>query len=249
MNENRIPNDRPAPLIGVTTYGRNEDNRFELQGYYIDAVRRGGGIPMLLPPGEYRWQQFFEHLHGLVLTGGGDLDPKHYGGQDHDAIYMVDRERDTTELALGLAAVEHRLPTLGVCRGAQILNVALGGTLHEHLPDAVGEMVVHRAPPREPIAHSVKVQATSRLASIVEELEFSPMSWHHQGLREVAAGLEVVAVAADGAIEAIEMPDHPWLIGVQWHPELTAADEPVQQRLFDALVEAAATLNNQAKTP
>ena len=86
MSENRILIDRPAPLIGVTTYGRNEDNRFELQGHYIDAVRRGGGIPLLLPPGEARWQQLFQHLHGLVLTGGGDLDPKHYGGQDHEAI-------------------------------------------------------------------------------------------------------------------------------------------------------------------
>ncbi len=247
MSENRIAIDRPAPLIGVTTYGRNEDNRFELQGNYIDAVRRGGGIPLLLPPGEARWQQLFQHLHGLVLTGGGDLDPKHYGGQDHEAIYMMDRERDASELALGLAAVENGLPTLGVCRGAQVLNVALGGTLYEHLPDAVGDAVAHRAPPREPVAHTVKVKANSRLADIVKELEFSSISWHHQGLRDVAPGLEVVAHAPDGAIEAIEMPDHPWLIAVQWHPELTAAHDPVQQRLFDALAHAALASQNTTR--
>jgi putative glutamine amidotransferase len=236
-----------APLIGVTTYGRDEDNRFQLQGYYIDAVRRAGGIPLLLPPGEERWQEMFQHLHGLLLTGGGDMDPKHYGGRDHETIYMVNRERDASELALGRAAINHGLPTLGVCRGAQVLNVALGGTLYEHLPDAVGKTVVHRAPPREPVAHTVKVKANSQLADIVKELEFSSMSWHHQGLRDVAPGLEVVAQSRDGAIEAIEMPDHPWLVAVQWHPELTAADDPVQQRLFDALVHAALASQNTTK--
>lgn len=233
---------RRAPLIGVTTYGRNEENRFESAGQYIDAVRRAGGMPLLLPPGEERAQDLVRHLHGLLLTGGGDIDPQHYGGQPHDTIYMVDRERDATEFTLARTAIEHGLPTLGVCRGAQVINVVLGGTLYEHLPDAVGDAVPHRAPPREPIRHGIKVQSRSRLAAIVKELEFRCVSWHHQGLRTLGSGLVVTAHAPDGAIEAIEMPAHRWLIGVQWHPELSAIEQPLHQRLFDALVEAAATL-------
>jgi putative glutamine amidotransferase len=228
-----------APLIGVTTYGRNEENKFESAGQYVDAVRRAGGIPLLLPPGEQRWHECFASLHGLLLTGGGDLDPQHYGGCNHETIYMVDRERDAGELALARLAVEVGLPTLGICRGAQVINVALGGTLFEHLPDAVGNAVLHRAPPREPVHHPIVVQPDSRLAAIFQQLELTCVSWHHQGLRDVAAGLTVTAHAPDGAIEAIEMRTHSWLVGVQWHPELSAAEEPAQQRLFDALVEAA----------
>lgn len=233
---------RRTPLIGVTTYGRNEENRFESAGQYVDAVRRAGGVPLLLPPGEERWPELIAHLHGLLLTGGGDIDPQRYGGCQHETIYMVDRERDAMELALARVAVERGVPTLGVCRGAQIVNVALGGTLHEHLPDVVGDAVAHRAPPREPIHHQVTLRPDSRLALIVQELEFRCVSWHHQGLRQIAPGLVVTAHAPDGAIEAVEMPAHRWLIGVQWHPELSAVEEAVHQRLFDALVAAAATL-------
>ncbi len=239
---NDVENTNTAPLIGVTTYARSEENKFELPAAYIDAVRRANGIPVLVPPGEGQWQHFVEHVHGLVFAGGGDIDPEHYGGSHHETIYMVDRERDASELALGRAAVVRGIPTLGICRGAQVLNVAHGGTLFEHLPDVVGETVLHRAPPREPIHHNVTLEKESRLATILKKLEFSCVSWHHQGLREVAARFEVVARAPDGAIEAIEMPQHPWLIGVQWHPEITAAEDSIQQSLFDALVSAASEL-------
>ena len=131
------------------------------------------------------------------------------------------------------------VPTLAICRGTQILNVAEGGTLIEHLPDVVGETVIHRAPPREPVAHPVRVLPESRLAGVLGATDFSCMSWHHQAIRQVAPGFEVVAYAPDGTIEGLEMQSHPWLVAVQWHPELTAAEDPIQQRLFDALVEAA----------
>lgn len=245
MDDMRPQSESQAPLIGITTYARNEENKFELPAAYIDAVRRAGGVPLLVPPGEIRWQRFLGHVHGLVFTGGGDIDPQHYGGNDHETIYMVDRERDTSELALGRAAVERKIPTLAICRGAQVFNVALGGTLFEHLPDVVGDAVAHRAPPREPTHHPVTVQEDSRLARVVKELEFTCVSWHHQGLKDIAADFEIVAHAADGAIEAVEMRDHPWLVGVQWHPEITAAEDATQQRLFDALVEAASKLINQ----
>ncbi|MFQ5995656.1 MAG: gamma-glutamyl-gamma-aminobutyrate hydrolase family protein [Acidiferrobacterales bacterium] len=227
-----------APLIGVMTYARNEENKFELPAAYTDAVRRAGGIPVLVPHGEPQWQAFLEHVHGLVFTGGGDIDPKHYDGRQHETIYMVDRERDMSELTFGRAAIERGIPTLGICRGAQILNVTMGGTLFEHLPEAVGDTTPHRAPPREPTHHTVTIEANSRLATVIHDLEFSCVSWHHQGLRDVADGLNIVAHAPDGAIEAVEMRDHPWLIGVQWHPEITAAEDAVHQRLFDSLVGA-----------
>ncbi len=233
-----------APLIGLTTYHRNGEDKFDLKADYIEAVRRAGGIPLLMPPGESRREEVLEGLDGLVLTGGGDISPDVYGGEHHPSIYMVDDERDTSELALARRVVDMGLPTLGICRGAQVLNVALGGTLIEHLPDVVGDEVAHRVPPLNPTSHAVTVQPGSRLANTVVELEFTCASWHHQGLREVAPGLEVVAHAPDGTIEAVELPNHPWLIAVQWHPELTAADDPTQQRLFDTLAEAASALRD-----
>ena len=233
------PRTTGAPLIGLTTYHRNDDHKFDLPAEYVDAVRRAGGIPVLLPPGESRWEDLLQRLDAVVLTGGGDLSPEAYGGHDHPTLYMVDDERDASELALARRAVADGLPTLGICRGTQVLNVAMGGTLVEHLPDVVGEDVAHRAPPRDPIHHSVSVEQGSRLADAVGELEFDCASWHHQSLKDVAPGLEVVAHAPDGTIEAVELPSHPWLLAVQWHPELTAAEDPIQQRLFEALTEAA----------
>ncbi len=227
------------PVIGITMYGRDEKNHFTLPAEYVDAVRRAGAIPFLLSPGETHWKRWLAQVNGLILTGGGDLDPKLYGGATHETLYGVDDERDATEVALASEVVSSGLPTLGICRGAQVINVVLGGTLYEHLPDVVGESVLHRLPPREPTPHSITVKPGSRLARILPELEFTCSSWHHQGICGVAPILEVVAHAPDGTIEAVESATHRWLIGVQWHPELTAEKDPTQQRLFDALVEAA----------
>jgi putative glutamine amidotransferase len=227
------------PLIGITTYARDEGGRFHLPGHYVDCVRRAGGAAVLLPPGETEFQSILRALDGVILAGGGDLAPELYGGRHHETIYSVDPERDQYEIDLAVRLVRAGLPTLGICRGMQVLNVALGGTLIEHLPDAVGEAVLHRLPPRVPTTHAVTLERGSKLADILGTAECVPSSWHHQAVREPARGLAVVARAPDGAIEAVEMPSHPWLFGVQWHPELTAAADGVQQRLFDALVEAA----------
>lgn len=227
------------PLIGLTTYGRSADNRYTLPAEYLDAVRRAGGVPILIAPGEPRWEAVLEVVDALILTGGGDIDPGHYQGRRHETNYAIDQERDALELSLAHRVVATGMPTLGICRGAQILNVSRGGRLIEHIPDEVGDKVLHRAPPREPIAHGIKLRPESRLARILGREEFQAMSWHHQALRGAAEGFEAVAHAPDGTIEAIEMPEHPWLIAVQWHPEITAASDPLQQKLFDALVEEA----------
>lgn len=230
---------RQNPLIGLTTYGRGADNRYTLPADYIDAVRRAGGVPVLIAPGEPHLEGILDMIDALILSGGGDIDPGRYNGKRHETNYAIDQERDTLELELGRRVIDSGMPTLGICRGAQILNVVQGGKLIEHIPDEFGDKCLHRAPPREPVTHGVKIKTGSRLERILGRGDFDATSWHHQALRGAADGFEAVAHAPDGTIEAIEMPDHPWLIAVQWHPELSAASDPTQQKLFDAIVEAA----------
>jgi len=233
------------PLIGITTYGQDEQQRFGLPREYVDAVWRAGGLPLLVPPLPGTVADVLSRLDGLILAGGGDIDPVHYGGQSHETIYNLDRERDQFELELAKLFLGTGRPLFGICRGMQTLNVALGGTLIEHLPDVVGEGVLHRLPPRAPGRHAVRVESGSRLAAILGELEFVSATWHHQAVRRPGERLRIVAQAPDGTIEAAEMPEHPWLIAVQWHPELTAADDPLQQKLFDDFVRAAITVRDQ----
>jgi putative glutamine amidotransferase len=227
------------PIIGITTYGRNDKGLFGIDVEYVEAIRRAGGIPVLLPPGESYQDELLERLDGLIISGGGDVQPIHYQGADHAAIEYVDPERDASEIKLAQMVVKAGLPALNICRGAQVLNVALGGTLIEHLPDEVGDEMDHRATPEGFVHHPVTIEPNSRLGKIVGQIEVNSASWHHQAVRQLAPSLKAVAFAADGTIEALEMPDHPWLIAVQWHPESIAADDPANQRLFDALVEAA----------
>jgi putative glutamine amidotransferase len=228
-----------APRIGITTYGIDQQGSYTLPAEYVSATRRAGGIPVLIPPGETRCDLLCEHLDAIILAGGGDLDPATYGGQQHPSVYMVDAHRDTMEIAIARRVIESRLPTLAICRGAQVVNIALGGTLHEHLPDLFGEEVQHRLPPREPTPHRVIVQADSALGRLLGKTEFEAASWHHQAINEIGSQLRVVAHAPDGVVEALEMPSHRWLFAVQWHPEITADTDPIQQRLFDSLVAAA----------
>lgn len=234
-----------APLIGITTYPRNDDGSFTLPALYVAAVRRAGGLVVLIPPGEPRPDALLDRVDGLLLTGGGDLDPDLYGGRRHETIYGVNAERDAGEIALVRSWLPRRKPLLGICRGCQVINVALGGTLIEHLPDVAGEEVLHRLPPRRPGRHDIRVQADSVLARVLGQTSFPAASWHHQAIRQPAEALRPVAWAPDGVIEGVEMPEHPWLLAVQWHPELTAAEDPLQQRLFTALVDAA----NQEELP
>lgn len=228
-----------APLIGLTTYGRGENNRYSLPAEYVDAVRRAGGIPVLMPPGEQAPNDWLESLDGLILSGGGDIDPERYGGEQHETLYNIDHERDAFEFALLEQAMARRMPLLCICRGMQVLNIHLGGTLYEHLPDAYGEEVAHRAPPREPTPHALHIVAGSQLAGLLGREQVEAASWHHQAVKTLGRALVPVAYAPDRLIEALELPGYPWLVAVQWHPELTAASDPLQQGLFNAFVAAA----------
>lgn len=225
------------PIIGITTYGRNEENHFTLPAEYVESVRRAGGIPILLPPGETEITRGLSLVDGVILAGGGDISPELYQGKSHDSIYMLDTERDAFELETTQQVLDTGKPTLGICRGAQMINVALGGTLHAHLPDVYGEAILHRKPPRIPTVHQVSVQQNSLLAKCLNALEFTVSSWHHQAIDQLGAGIEVSALAPDEVIEGFEVPTHPWLVAVQWHPELTAVADVIQQNLFNAFIE------------
>jgi putative glutamine amidotransferase len=151
---------------------------------------------------------------------------------------MMDEERDDTEFELTRRILATDLPTLAICRGAQVLNAVLGGTLHDHIPKIFGDSVKHRLPPLEPCSHEITVEQESELAKMLGETKFSAVSWHHQAIDKPGHGLSVVAHAPDGVIEAVEKPDHPWLFAVQWHPEVNSAEDPLQQRLFNEHVKA-----------
>ena len=227
---------KAAPIIGISTYGVNEAGKYDLQAEYIHAVRRAGGAVILLPPGESEWKSIVPLLDGLVLSAGGDINPERYAGEQHETIYNVNNSRDDSECYLAEYALSESLPTLGICRGAQILNIVTGGSLYEHLPDAYGEETIHRLPPKGPTPHTVILEGESRLADILQQPQFECVSWHHQALKNVSDEFAVVARAPDGVVEAIEHRTHPWLIAVQWHPELSAAEDPLQQELFNAHV-------------
>lgn len=232
------------PLIGITTYERNVQDDFVLPAAYVDAVRRAGGLPVLLPSGEQHAVDLLAALDGVIMSGGLDVAIERYGGQPHPSVEPPNAERDAFEIELIQRIIAQPTPLLAICRGAQVLNVALGGTLIEHVPDAVDGSVEHQTATGAPTPHAVTIVQTSRLYEILGTAACAPASWHHQAIRQLAAGLVPVAYAADSTIEAVELPAHPWLIGVQWHPEITAAADPAQQRLFDAFV-AATTARHQ----
>jgi putative glutamine amidotransferase len=228
------------PVVGVSSYARDgEPLSFSVPCAYVDAVRAAGAIPLVLPAGEQDPRELLELIDGLVLSGGGDISPSAYQGQPHETIYKVCEERDAFDFGLVRAALQQpELPVLCICRGMQVLNVVCGGTLHAHLPEAVGEEVVHRAPPRRPTRHSVRLDPESRLARHIGLTEFDAWSWHHQGIDRLGQRLRAVAWADDGVIEAVEHEDHPWCFGVQWHPEMQHEEAP-HAALFRSFLRAA----------
>lgn len=230
------------PRIGLSTYvepacfGVWSERAALLPASYVEMVAEGGGVPVLLPPivpddVTAAAAVALCAVDGLVLTGGADVDPRHYGSDAHSQTDSPQVARDEWELALARAALESEVPVLAVCRGAQLLNVARGGSLHQHLPDLV-ECASHRPELGTYGTVRVTVEPGSRLAAIVGG-DQQVSCHHHQAIDRLGEGLAVCARADDGTIEAVELPGSPFVIGVQWHPE-AAGDS----RLFAALVEA-----------
>ena len=210
---------------------------------YIRAVRRAGGTPVLIPPGLNgdELATLRRRLDGLLFTGGGDIDPALFNGKPHPRVYDIDPERDALEISLVQMAAESQWPFLGICRGIQVINVALGGTLYTDIADQHPGAQRHDWYPNIPrnhLAHPVTLEPTSRLAGILAGPIVSTNSLHHQGLEQIAPSLAVTGLAPDGIVEAVEISGHPFAVGVQWHPEWLQED-PVMRDLFKALVDAA----------
>jgi putative glutamine amidotransferase len=235
----------PHPVIGICTaveqarWGAWNMPSYLLPRNYVDAIQRGGGLALMLPP-DPRVTEHPDHvldlLDGLILAGGADVDPSTYGAARHPATDPGSLERDEFELALARRAMERDIPFLGICRGMQVMNVAAGGTLHQHVPDVVGHSD-HRHTPGRFDDHDVRLADGSLAARAAGEAVHLTKSHHHQGVDEVGEGFVVTGWSAlDDLPEAIERPDGRFALGVQWHPE---ADET--SRLIATLVEEART--------
>lgn len=235
-------NAETRPLIGLTVGQDTSDGGryFRIRQAYSRAVEAAGGLPVLVPPieDEGALRQLLAMLDGLLLPGGPDVHPRHYGVDHVHPATRVDPILDTLELRAAAWAIGDAVPTLGICRGQQLLNVALGGGLIQHLE---GSGLAHeQKAPRSTTTHGITVAGDSRLASILGATALDVNSFHHQAVEpeRLGRGVRAVAWSADGVIEGIESVDHPWLVAVQFHPEeLTSTHEP-SRRLFRAFVEA-----------
>jgi len=234
----------PKPLIGITTRNNKDSDGHpitSLQHSYLNAVIQAGGIPVMIPNilSEGDFLDLYSRLNGILFSGGGDVSLKYFNGSDHPRIGEVDESRDTTEIALMRIAINDGKPILGICRGAQVMNIALGGTLYTHIYDQLIGALDHAYPGdlRRTLVHPVNVDETTRSAEIFGETLLNVNSLHHQGLKDIAPALKVAGYAPDGLVEIVEIPDHPYAVAVQWHPEWLT-DQPAMQRLFKSFVDA-----------
>lgn len=235
------------PIVGITSYledaawGVWQLEAALIPQMYIEAIERAGGRALVVPPSEDGVEETLDALDGLLLSGGADLDPASYGAEPDPATNNIRPARDRAELALLEGALARDMPVLAVCRGSQILNVARGGDLVQHLPDVIGDEH-HRETPGTFSRHPVRIEDESQLGALIPE--HGPVaSSHHQGFGRIGEGLREVAWADDGTVEGLEDPSHPFAVGVLWHPE---AGEDA--RLFDALVAEARSYREKRRS-
>ena len=226
------------PVVGITSYA--QDARWGVWHLpaaltplaYVDAVENAGGRAVLIPPSDEGIEETLDALDAVIFSGGVDVDPAHYGAVPHPETDAPQKRRDAGEMALLHAALERDMPVLAICRGFQLLNVARGGDLIQHLPEEVGHDV-HKPVPGEFALHPVEIKPGTRLSAIVDGASHVT-SHHHQAIGRIGDGLVETAWADDGTLEALEDPSQRFVVGVQWHPEATE-----DQALFAALVEEA----------
>ena len=233
------------PVIGVTLDsespgGYSKFPWYALRENYGASVARAGGLPVLLPHETGCATDYLDRIDGLIVTGGAfDVDPALFGATERHATVTTKEGRTAFELAMTRGALARDLPVLGICGGAQLLNVVLGGTLIQHIPDEVEGALAHEQPnPRDEPGHGVAVEDGTQLRRIAGAGALRVNSAHHQAVRDAGPGVVINAVAPDGVIEGIEAPDRRFCLGVQWHPEF--AIDPADARIFAALVAAAA---------
>lgn len=235
------------PLIGVTTAAVVDEKGLTFNRAYnmiSRAVVKAGGLPVLIPTGldEPTLRELYERLDAVLLPGGPDIDPAVFGEEPHPTV-KIDPARDAIELPIVRWAVEDDLPLFGICRGHQVINVALGGDLIQDIPSQLdGNVEPHDTPsdqPRNRPTHDVRIAPESRLAGIMGGTAAAVNSLHHQAVRKAAPGMVITAFSPDGLVEATEMPDKRFALSVQWHPEDLYENDEAMMRLFEAFVEAA----------
>lgn len=231
------------PLIGISLDseepgGYSKFPWYALRQNYCGAVAQAGGIPVALPHCPDLAQDYLERIQGLIITGGAfDVDPALFGAATRHESVILKSERTRFELAIIRGALDRNMPVLGICGGQQLLNVALGGTLIQHIPDHVPHGLAHEQPnPRDQPGHDVDLVAGTRLAAIVGQCRIPVNSAHHQAVLDVAPGCVANAFADDGIIEGIEDPNRSFCLGVQWHPEFTIS--PADALIYQAFIKA-----------
>lgn len=235
----------PRPLIGITARHAPTTQGLpavQILRAYVSALLDAGGAPILIPPDlpEDGWRVLLDRLDGVLFSGGADIGLEHFDGEPHPTV-EVESVRDSIELPLLRAAVDADKPLFGICRGLQVMNVALGGTLYTHIADQLPNALQHdwqKGYPRTHLAHPVRVEEGTRLADILGAPMLHVNSLHHQGIKDLAPGLKPTAYSPDGLIEGIELPDRKFALAVQWHPEWMTEHEEMR-RLFERFVEAA----------
>ena len=229
------------PLIGIGSdvlQSAGERDRAFAFTTYTEAIRRAGGIVVVIPPQPENAAEIVAELDGLVLAGGDDCDPAAYGEPRHPTVEPMDPRRQSNDLSLARAARQRGLPTLGICLGVQVMNVAAGGSLVQDIESQLDTDIDHASEPSDRHRHEVVIEQGTKLAAIVKNRELNVNSSHHQAIRDVGQGLRVTAHAPDGIIEGLEDPSHPFYVGVQWHPEDMAAENSASS-LFGAFIAAA----------
>ncbi len=245
------------PIIGITP-SPSEDQfshglfyRYALSSNYTEAVEAAGGIPVIIPPQHGNVDQILAMVDGLLLSGGGDLNPRRYGDTDvHETTYGIHELRDELEIELTQGAIERDLPVLCICRGIQVLNVALNGTLYQDIADQYSDEIQHRQhekgiAPSEP-SHEVRAIRDSLLGDVYEADSIQTNSFHHQGLKDVSPELRAIGTAPDGIVESVERPASTWILGVQWHPEMMFKAHEEHLKPFVGLVNAAVAYHEKA---
>jgi putative glutamine amidotransferase len=229
------------PLIGIgsdiqSPAGKRERAFAYLT--YVEALRRAGAIPVLVPPQPENAAELIRELDGLLLAGGDDCDPALYGEGKHPTVEPMDQRRQANDVSLAKYARESGIPTLGICLGVQVMNVAAGGTLLQDIDSQLDTEIRHASQPEDRARHDVIVEKGTKLSNILAQHELNVNSSHHQAINRLGDGLHVTAHAPDGIIEGLEDPRHPFYVGVQWHPE-DMTGESSATSIFGAFVDAA----------
>lgn len=230
------------PIIGIGSdigaAAPGERDRAFAPTTYIDSLRRAGAIPVIVPPQPENAADIMENLDGIVLAGGDDCDPALYGEAPHPSVEPMDPRRQKNDLTLARMARERGIPTLGICLGVQVMNIAAGGKIIQDIDSQIATDIRHASVPENRARHEVTIEQGTRLASILGARTYNVNSSHHQAIRSAGEGLRVTAQAPDGVIEGLEDPSHPFYVGVQWHPEDMPGEESATT-IFRAFVEAA----------